>query len=493
MCLRSADGGQWRPRAPEDAISQAQRQCRGTFTCVINRSDLISATKFPEIRPLLAQVDVLLCDEDVRTLSGERRDPAFNGRWDPDASLGRPPSSLILFRTNLIEDCGGWRGPSEDGYACRLLQWDLLLRIGHHRRDVRIEHAPVVMVHRREVPAHALKPSPSVMEAIIKRFLNETGQGSTVQATGSSSGTLRLRYQRASTPKASIIVPTRDRIELLKPCIESLLSQTRYPHFEVLVVDNESSEPETHAFLTHAASDPRVRPIRCKGVFNWALSNNVGATDTDGEVLIFLNNDTVVINDDWLDELISQALRPEIGIVGAKLYYPDNRVQHAGIVVDRDGNALHGWRYALREDPGYLDQLSIVRSVSAVTGACMAIRRDVFRKLGGFDETLRVAWNDVDLCLRSWAAGYRVIWTPHAELYHHEGGTRSFDSSPQDEARAVRETDQVRNTHRALLPALNFQSPNLLCDRDQPYLSTRVLADLAERHPFESSLTRAAS
>ncbi|WP_082487642.1 glycosyltransferase [Methylobacterium sp. Leaf89] len=469
----------WWPRSPEEAISQAQGRCQGTFTCIINRGDSIATKRVAELLPLLSQADVLLCDEDVRTLGGQLRDPALNGRWDPDACLSRPPSALILFRTSLIRGGEGWRGPSEEKHACRLLQWDLLLRISHHRRDARIQNAPIVMVHREEMPKHAQSPSSSILETIAGRFLRESSQASTVKAIRSSPGVLRLHYQHPNTPKASIIVPTRDRVDLLRPCVESILSRTQYPNFEVLVVDNESCEPASHSFLREAASDSRFRSISCGGVFNWARSNNVGADQTDGEILIFLNNDTVIINKDWLDELVSQSLRPEVGVSGAKLYFPDDKVQHAGIEVRPDGAARHVWRGALREDFGYLDQLRIVRNVSAVTGACMALRRSVFRELSGFNEKLRVAWNDIDFCIRAIKNGYRIIWTPHSELYHYEGATRAFDQSPQDEARHVSEREHVLREHRSILSDIGFQNPNIITDRDLPYLSTSALRTLA--------------
>ncbi len=294
------------------------------------------------------------------------------------------------------------------------------------------------------------------------------------EVTVTAPGILRVRYRHSRTPKVSILVPTRDRVDLLRPCIEGMLTRTRYPNFEVLVLDNGSSEPGTREFLAQAGSDPRFRSMACAGVFNWARINNLGAAATDGEVLLLLNNDTAVIHDDWLDELVSQVLRPEVGIVGAKLIYPDDHVQHAGIEIDPAGNASHTWRGAPRHDPGYLDQLRIVRTVSAVTGACMALRRSTFDELGGLDETLRVAWNDVDLCLRARRAGYRVLWTPYAELYHHEGATRTFDTSPQDYARALREQGQVRSDYGDLLTTAGLQSPNLTTDRSRPYLSTRA-------------------
>ncbi|TXN22706.1 glycosyltransferase [Methylobacterium sp. WL9] len=478
--------GAWNARTAADAVGQSQRRCRGSFTCVIDHGDLVPTGRIARTLPLLAQVDILVCDEDVRSAGGHLHDPSFNGRWDPDACLARPPSALILFRSSLIEACGGWRGPSVVGHACRLLQWNLLLRLGHRLDAARIGNAHWVVAHRREAYSRDLTALSEMMHAVVQRFLAETDRNSTVEVALSAPGILRCRYPSRNA-KASIIVPTRDRLDLLRPCLDSLLSRTHYSRFEVLVVDNESSDPEMRSLLASAASDPRFRSVACPGVFNWAKINNFGAASTDGDVLVLLNNDTAVIDADWLYELVSQALRPDVGVVGAKLFYPDDRVQHAGIEMASDGTSRHVWTGAPRCEPGYLDQLRIVRTVSAVTGACMAFRRSLFNELGGLDESLRVAWSDVEFCLRTRDKGYRTVWTPHAELYHHEGATRAFDASPQDNIRFHRERDQVRDRYRDALPQFGFQSPNLLSNREQPFLSTRLLAELADARRLSSN------
>ncbi|WP_132254320.1 glycosyltransferase [Methylobacterium segetis] len=461
-----------------DALHRAQGLCRGLFTGLVRPGDGIAVAAIPGLLPLLDGADVLLADEDVRSPGGRRSDPAFNGRWDPDACLARPPSSLVLFRSELVAPFGGWAAAGAGTADPLLIQWGLLLRAGRHLAPERIRPAHRILVHRREEDPAV--PDTAAMAEVLERFLTEGDRRPATVERGA--GILRPRYVCPDPPKVTIVVPTRDRLDLLGACVESVLSGTRYPRFEILVIDNGSSCRETLAYLADRAADPRFRVLPCGGIFNWARLNNLGVARSDGAILVLLNNDTVVLEAGWLEELVALALRPEIGVVGAKLSYPDDRVQHAGIEIGADGEARHVWRHAPRTAAGYSDQLRIVRNVSAVTGACMAFRREVFDALGGFDETLRVTWNDVDFCLRAREAGLRVLWTPHAELHHHEGATRPVDASPQDARRFAREAEQARANRMHHLAELGYQSPNLLIDGGQPSLATRPLAALAEHN-----------
>ena len=221
-------------------------------------------------------------------------------------------------------------------------------------------------------------------------------------------------------PKVSIIIPTRDRAELLERCIEGLINRTDYPAIEIIVVDNDSREAATKQLFTKYP----IRVIPYPGEFNWAAMNNAAAKEATGEILLFLNNDTDVISPNWLSELAAQAIRPEIGAVGAKLLFADGTVQHAGIWLGPAGRVRHLLRLSQRNDPGYLGQLSLTRNLSAVTGACMAIRRNLFLDVNGFDESYPVSYNDLDLCLRLREKGHRIVWTPRAELYHLESASR---------------------------------------------------------------------
>jgi GT2 family glycosyltransferase len=234
-----------------------------------------------------------------------------------------------------------------------------------------------------------------------------------------------------------VIIPTRDRADLLRMCISSLLEKTRYPALEILVVDNGSQDPETHRLFTAWEQDRRFRVLPHPGAFNYSALNNAAARVANGTVLALLNNDIEALAEDWLDEMVGYALDPAIGCVGAKLYYPDGTIQHAGIVTGLLGGAGHLDKRSPGRERGYLDRLVTVRNVSAVTGACLVVRRNIYEQLGGLDEeAFGIAFNDVDFCLRAEAAGYRNVWTPFAELIHHESVSRGHDL--HDRAKAAR-------------------------------------------------------
>lgn len=240
---------------------------------------------------------------------------------------------------------------------------------------------------------------------------------------------------------AAIIIPTRDALDLLRPCIDSVLahSEANRVRAEILIIDHESREPETQAYLSALAATGRARILPHRGAFNWALMNNLAAAQAEADVLVFLNNDTIVLSPDWLDELAGQAMRPEVGVVGCRLIYDDGTLQHAGFVAreQREGFLVHEGVGAPGDDPGYLGRHALLRSAAAVTGACMAVRSGVFRRLGGFDAaSFPVEGNDVDLCLRARAEGLRVLYDPYATLYHLESKTRGFNTDPDRQARA---------------------------------------------------------
>jgi len=246
-------------------------------------------------------------------------------------------------------------------------------------------------------------------------------------------------------PPVTIIVPTRNATALVEACIEGLLNRTDYAPLEVLICDNDSTEAGLLRRFADWARDPRIRILPCPGPFNFAAINNRAAQEALGEILVFLNNDTEIRHADWLREMVGHAMRPEIGAVGAKLLFPNGRVQHAGIVLGLGGVAGYDMVQARGDDPGPQDVLCVTRSVSAVTAACMAVRRAAFLDVGGFDEqALRVAYNDVDLCLKLRGRGLRNLITPHAVLLHKESATRGDDRSPEHAARFAQEQATMR-------------------------------------------------
>ena len=265
-------------------------------------------------------------------------------------------------------------------------------------------------------------------------------------------------------PLVSVIVPTRDHAALLESCVAGLLEHTDYPAIEVLVADNGSEEPQTLHLLRRLLRDPRLRVLDMPGPFNWSALNNAAARQARGEVLLLLNNDIEVIEPGWLRELAANAMRPDVGAVGARLLYPgqDLRLQHGGIVLGKGAAAVHVLRNAPLEQAGYMGRIALTRDVAAVTGACLAIRQEVFKAVGGLEETrLRVTWSDIDLCLRVRARGLRVVWTPMATLLHLEQATRGYDATPLQIARQEGEQAYVRHRWGALAETDPFLNPNL--------------------------------
>ena len=283
----------------------------------------------------------------------------------------------------------------------------------------------------------------------------------------------RLAYEPEARPLVSLIVPTRDRADLLRVSIGSIRSKTAYPAFEIIVVDNGSREDETFRLFESWAGDAAIRVIRDDAPFNYARLNNSAAAAARGALLGLVNNDVEVRDASWLDEMVGLASQPGIGCVGAKLWYPDARLQHGGVVTGIAGAAGHRHKRAARGDRGQLDCLVTVNEVSAVTAACLVVRKAVYDEVGGLDEhRFAVAYNDVDFCLKVATAGYRNLWTPFAELVHHESVSRGRDLSPRTAERFIRETANLKLRWGNRLLADPYYSPNLTLDAENG--ATRV-------------------
>jgi GT2 family glycosyltransferase len=222
-----------------------------------------------------------------------------------------------------------------------------------------------------------------------------------------------------------MIILNRDRVGLLKRCIDSILSETTYPHYEIILVENNSQNQATFAYYYHLSTLPQIKVFEYNQPFNYSAFNNWGVQHTSGDLLLFFNNDIECIDSGWLDEMVRWSTRPDIGIVGAKLLYPNGTIQHAGLVVGLEGHANHIFAGNNEGYNGLFGSVEWIREYSAVTGACMMMRRSVFDQIGGFDENYSLAFNDIEICLRAILAGYRVVYTPFARLVHHEGATRS--------------------------------------------------------------------
>ncbi|HEX5515658.1 MAG TPA: glycosyltransferase family 2 protein, partial [Gammaproteobacteria bacterium] len=343
-------------------------------------------------------------------------------------------------------------------------------------------HVPQILYHWRAVEGstaagHDNKDyATDAARRALQEYFDACHPG--VEVSISGPGLYRHRWPLPNpAPLVSLIVPTRDSYDILKTCIESILSRTTYPHYEILLVDNQSTCPQTLAYMAQLADDPRVQVLRYDQPFNYSAINNFAAREAQGTLIGLINNDVEVLNADWLGEMVRHAVRSEIGCVGAKLYYPDGTLQHCGVVLGIGGVAGHSHKYFPGDTPGYFSRLRIVHNVSAVTGAALVLRKEVFDAVGGLDEQgLAVAFNDVDLCLKVMAAGFRNLWTPFAELIHHESKSRGLDQTPEKQARFRAECEVMQQRWGELLRKDPCSNPNLTLLREDYSLSTSAPA-----------------
>ncbi len=448
----------------DDAVGTA----RGEFILPLPPGAVLAPHALHALAASIAEdpeVDLLYTDEDRMDAAGNRCLPWFKTGWDPDLALGRDAVGLLAaYRRDFLRQIGG---APEAG--AETLLYELSLRAGYASVPGRIRHIPSVLCHRRGAAWDAAAARESARRHLARRG----EEASLVPAPLAPLWSRVVRALPDPPPLVSIIMPTRDRPELLARAADAVLARTEYPAIELLIVDNESREPAARDLLTDLAADPRVRVLPSPGKFNFAAISNQAACEARGEVLVLLNNDIDVIGRFWLAELVSHALRPEVGAVGAKLLYPDGRVQHAGIVLGPGALVGHQFRYASRHDPGPQGECALTRTVSAVTGACLALRRSVFLEAGGMNETdFAVAFSDIDLCLRIGEYGYRIVWTPFAELYHFEGGTRGYDDTPEKAALFSKEEKSFGAAWGALLDADPYYNPNLIQKWDILALAT---------------------
>jgi len=404
---------------------------------------------------------LLYGDEDELDEQGQRHTPHFKPQWNPDLLLAQNYiGNLAIYYRARLQDFGGLReGTGSDP------NYELALRFTRGLTAERIRHIPFVLHHSTvDLPEHSAAQA-AVGEAAlgsVREYLSQTGTSAEVMP-GIVPGSCRVRWPIPTpTPLVSLLVPTRDRVEILQPCVDAILARTDYADFELLILDNQSTCPETLAYMARVEEDPRVRVLRWNHPFNYSAINNFGAREARGSILGLVNNDIEPINDDWLTEMVGQVCREEIGCVGAKLYYPNGSIQHGGVILGLGGVAGHAHRFFPGDHAGYRDRLNLVQNLSAVTAACLLIRKAVFDEVGGLNEEhLTVAYNDVDLCLKVREAGYRNLWTPHAELYHHESVSRGQDDNTKKRARAAGEVAYMRRTWGEALDGDPAYNPNL--------------------------------
>ena len=421
-------------------------------------------------------LDLIFSDEDKIDGRGNRYEPWFKPDWNYDLMLSQNAvANLAVYRRTILQDIGGCR-EGFDGSQ----DHDIALRCFERTSRGRIRHLPFLLYHRRAIPGPiALStdqkehPREAAARAIIQEHLERTGTGATVTSEPHP-GYYRVHWPLpAELPRVTVIIPTKDKTDLLHTLIESILVKTTYANFDILVVNNNSELPETRQYLGTLAQQPNVRVLDFEPPYNFAALNNWAAKQTEAPLLAFVNNDTEVISGDWLTEMVAHALRPEVGAVGAKLYYPNGTVQHAGVVVGIGGLAGHSHVGLSRGEPGYFGRAVVTQQFSAVTAACMVMRRDVFLEMSGFDaKNFAIAFNDVDLGLRLREADYSVIWTPYADLIHHEFASLGPAQSPERREQFDRECRNLKARWPGAIAIDPFYNANLAmtsCDFSLAY------------------------
>ena len=423
------------------ASNSAIEVARGDWMVLVDHDDEMHPAALAELASAINRFPhwrLVFSDEDKIDESGRRYDPYMKADWNYDLFLSHNCiSHLGAYDAALVREVGGFRVGIEGSQ-----DWDLALRCIERIRPDQIGHIPKVLYHWRAIEGStALAPQEKGYAhhaglRAIAGHLERTGSAGRVEEIPGQHGNYRVRYRLPDpAPLVSIIIPTRDRVELLRACVDSILDKTTYASYEIIIVDNQSEDEATLDYFASLAAEPRVRVMAHDAPFNYSVINNRAAAEARGTLLCLMNNDITVISPGWLDEMAGHACRPGVGAVGAMLYYPNDTIQHAGVIVGAHGVAAHAYSGKARGYPGHMSRARLIQELSAVTAACMVVPREAYERVGGLDPHLDVAFNDVDFCLRLREAGYRNIWTPYAELYHHESATRGYETSPEKMSR----------------------------------------------------------
>ncbi|WP_210424649.1 glycosyltransferase family 2 protein [Marichromatium bheemlicum] len=449
-----------------ESSNSALALATGEYVALLDHDDLLSEHALFWVAEEIQKypnVALIYSDEDKITETGKRYEPYFKCEFNPELFLAQNMiSHLGVYRRDLIEEIGGFRSEFNGSQ-----DYDLALRVISKVAPEQIVHIPRVLYHWRAISgstalANSEKSYASVAgRKAVSAYLKSKGVTAEVMPAPEVLSHNRVRFALPDPlPIVSIIIPTRDRVDLLAKCVNSILGKSTYPHFEIIIIDNGSVESETIDFLKGLPKD-QVKILRDELPFNFSRLNNLGVREARGEIICLMNNDMEVIEGGWLEEMVAFAARQEIGCVGNRLWYPDGTIQHAGVVLGIGGVASHSHKGYYKGHAGYFSRAVLHQSYSAVTAACLVVRRQVFEQVGGLDEELAVAFNDVDFCLRVRDAGYRNLWTPYADMIHHESASRGLDDNPVKRARFKKEVDIMHARWGEALQNDPAYSPNL--------------------------------
>lgn len=461
-----------------EATNSALAIATGEFVALLDNDDELAINAFYEVVKVLnenPELDLIYSDEDKIDMDGNRSDPAFKPDWSPDLLLGTNYiSHLGVYRRSILEEIGGFRKGYEGSQ-----DYDLVLRFTEKTTKERIKHIPKVLYYWRMLPTSTAVDQGSkgyafeaglraVQDALVRRGING-------HAThGAANGLYDVYYDIKSDKLVSIIIPTKNGYKDVQRCVSSIIEKTTYQNYEIIMADNGSTDPKMHELYAEFEQQlPGRFFVESIDIpFNFSTINNRAAKKAHGEYLLFLNNDTEVITENWLTLMVSFAQQERIGCVGAKLLYPNNTVQHAGVILGLGGVAGHGHYGYPHGDLGYFGRLAINVNYSAVTAACLLMKKADFDAVGGFEEAFTVAFNDVDLCLKVQALGRDNVWLHEAELYHFESQTRGYDDKGKKKKRFEQEKVMMEEKWGPLIENDPFYNPNLT--RDIPNFSLRI-------------------
>jgi len=457
--------------------NEALAQVTGEYVGFLDHDDELAPFALHEIVALLNRnrdLEFIYSDEDKLDHKGKRITPFFKPDWSPDLFLSQNYiCHFTVIRKALVDSVGRFR-LGYDGSQ----DYDLFLRCTEKISPTGIAHIPKILYHWRMIPGSAadhveIKPyaiisaKKTLADALQRR--DEAGE----VTDGIFPGSFRIRYAILDNPRVSIIIPSQDHASTLKRCISSILDKTTYDNYQIIIVDNQSTQEDTFRYYATLEKEPKIQLLHYDKPFNFSAINNYAAARVDSPFLLFLNNDTEVISGEWLSALLEHAQRKGVGAAGAKLLYPNDRIQHAGVILGITGTpgekgvAGHALKNLPDYNSGHFLRSQVIGNFSAVTAACLMMRKEVFDEIGGFDETLAIAFNDVDLCLRIRDAGYLIVYTPYSRLYHHESLSRGYEDTPEKQKRFLEEVHYIRGKWGELIDSGDpYYNPNLSVENE---------------------------
>ena len=450
----------------------------GDYICLADHDDILSADALYQMARAVFEKKADFVYSDEALFDTDYKNPIV-GHFKPDYSYYYLTNvnyicHLVCMKKSIFTELGGLKKESDGAQ-----DHDLFLKVSEIP-NVKILHIPKVLYYWRVhsgSTSGGVGAKPYVTQnaiAAIDAHLERTGVKGKARE-GMFPSTYKIDYEIENPPLVSIIIPNKDQVKVLKQCIDSIYEKTLYKNFEILVVENNSTEKETFEYYNEIENaHDNLRVLYYKGGFNFSKINNFAVSQARGDMYLMLNNDIEIITPEWLGEMVSLAIQKNVGIVGAMLYYPDNRVQHAGVITGLGGYAGHSHKYHPRGKSGYMFRLSCVQNLSCVTAACLLVTKQAFEAVGGMDEEFAVAFNDVDFCLRVRNYGYQVLFTPYAQCYHHESVSRGADTSGEKKERFERERQRLKNRFGDSLLHDPFYNPNLTLDMED-FSESKVL------------------